>query len=172
MNECTTTRKCSRCGEQKPAEAFYGGRAACRACLSRANRDYYESHRHSAIARQRARERLNPWGCFLSILSVFKKSPTRRNANAVVRSALRAGFLVRPSSCECCGAADEPLSDGRSSLHAHHEDITRPLFVSWLCAKCHARADAHKWEPVSCPECGKVVPHVTLTNHQRIHKTI
>lgn len=59
------------------------------------------------------------------------------NAHSRVQRALKSGKLVRPDRCERCGAADVRLRDGRSGLHAHHADYSRPLDVEWLCVTCH-----------------------------------
>jgi hypothetical protein len=59
------------------------------------------------------------------------------NAHSAVQRALKSGRLVRPTACARCGAADSPLRDGRSGLHAHHADYGRPLDVEWLCVTCH-----------------------------------
>lgn len=46
------------------------------------------------------------------------------------RKALKAGILVRPTSCQECGKA------GRVDAH-HHNGYDKPLEVLWLCAQCH-----------------------------------
>ena len=56
-----------------------------------------------------------------------------------VRSAIASGELVRPKSCEICGESPPPAKDGRSQIHAHHEDYSRPLDVKWICAMCHRK---------------------------------
>lgn len=58
-------------------------------------------------------------------------------ARQAVRVALRKGEITRPDSCQACSAPDMPLADGRTSLHAHHEDYARPLDIEWRCTVCH-----------------------------------
>ena len=56
---------------------------------------------------------------------------------AKVRGAIMRGELRRPDKCERCNTAPRRGKDGRSCLHAHHEDYAQPLSVQWICAKCH-----------------------------------
>lgn len=56
---------------------------------------------------------------------------------AKVKSAIAIGELKRPEKCERCNTPPRRGKDGRSCLHAHHEDYTKPLSVEWICAKCH-----------------------------------
>ncbi len=49
--------------------------------------------------------------------------------------AIKRGDLVR-QPCEACGDSGE-MRDGRSKVHAHHDDYNRPLDVRWLCQHCH-----------------------------------
>ena len=55
----------------------------------------------------------------------------------LVRTALKNGSLIRPSACQLCGINPGVAVDGRSKIHAHHHDYSKPLDVEWLCAKCH-----------------------------------
>jgi hypothetical protein len=45
------------------------------------------------------------------------------------------------------------------SLHAHHDDYSRPLDVVWLCPSCHrqhhVKSRAFCVDAVSCPKCGE-----------------
>lgn len=52
----------------------------------------------------------------------------KRNARAMVNSAIRRGFLA-VKTCEVCGI-DE-------NIEAHHDDYMKPLDVRWLCKKHH-----------------------------------
>lgn len=58
----------------------------------------------------------------------------------LLESAVRAGRLVPPTTCEECGQDPGRCSDGRRKLHAHHDDYNKPLEVRWLCQPCH-----HAW---------------------------
>ena len=61
---------------------------------------------------------------------------TPRQAYGKVRTALKNGDLVRPSSCSRCGRTGV-CSDGRSIIQAHHHDYSKPLEVEWICSSCH-----------------------------------
>lgn len=56
--------------------------------------------------------------------------PEKERAHHAVDWALRTGRLVRPDTCEGCGAECRP--------EGHHEDYAKPLDVVWLCVTCHA----------------------------------
>lgn len=58
-------------------------------------------------------------------------------ARRKVRAAIVTGRLVRPTMCERCGVMPPDAKDGRSQIHAHHDDYDRPLDVEWICARCH-----------------------------------
>ena len=40
-----------------------------------------------------------------------------------------------PKKCQCCGATDRRLA-------GHHPSYFRPLFVVWVCPKCHGKITA------------------------------
>lgn len=54
-------------------------------------------------------------------------------ATSAVYLAIKAGKLVRPTTCEQCG------NGGR--IQAAHSDYSQPLAVRWLCIPCHVRWD-------------------------------
>lgn len=57
-----------------------------------------------------------------------EKNRDKRAAHVLVGNAIKAGKLM-PQPCErCCNTHD---------IHAHHEDYSKPLAVTWLCTKCH-----------------------------------
>ena len=63
--------------------------------------------------------------------------PAARSAQSLLRYHVQAGNIVRPSSCEACGAL------GR--IEGAHFNYGEPLRVRWLCRSCHVRWD--KAEP-------------------------
>jgi ribosomal protein S27AE len=58
--------------------------------------------------------------------------PVAYRSHYLVSNAIRDGRLIK-QPCVICGAA---------RAHAHHKDYTKPLDVTWLCAKCHTRIHA------------------------------
>lgn len=64
------------------------------------------------------------------------KFPERKRAHAAVGRALKDGRLEKPESCQVCGCVGK--------VDAHHADYYRPLVVSWVCRKCHAKE--HEWQ--------------------------
>jgi hypothetical protein len=79
------------------------------------------------------------------LLSIYKRvglhdTPSaRRRAISRVHYALRTGLLLKPTECERCGVDPGHRRDGRSLLHGHHHDYSKPLSVEWLCADCHQK---------------------------------
>lgn len=55
----------------------------------------------------------------------------KRKAHQAIRSAVKAGRIIKPVECQCCGSV--------KPLQAHHHDYSMPLDVQWLCAACHAK---------------------------------
>jgi len=53
---------------------------------------------------------------------------------AVVAYAIRTGRLHRPPTCSSCGISDP-------KINGHHRDYTKPLYVEWLCYRCHAAVE-------------------------------
>ncbi|HXB13064.1 MAG TPA: hypothetical protein VNZ45_13840, partial [Bacteroidia bacterium] len=45
--------------------------------------------------------------------------------------------LVRATVCSKCG-------NDREEIEAHHEDYEKPLEITWLCVKCHAKIRKEK----------------------------
>lgn len=63
--------------------------------------------------------------------------PEQIAARNAVSRAVRDGELVR-QPCEKCGSTAR-AKDGRSLVHAHHDDYSKPLIVRWMCQRCHYR---------------------------------
>ena len=56
------------------------------------------------------------------------KYPEKYQAQRKVQNAIQTGKLIR-GNCKICN---------KPNAHAHHEDYSKPLEVTWLCAKCHS----------------------------------
>lgn len=68
--------------------------------------------------------------------------PTKAAARRAVRKAVDKGVLVPPTTCNQCGRT-AIRRDGRRAIQAHHYlGYDMQLSVSWLCPKCHKKADA------------------------------
>lgn len=61
-----------------------------------------------------------------------KRNPEKVRCHSAVARALRKGTLEK-QPCEECG---------KTAVHAHHDDYTKPLEVRWLCAKHHGETHA------------------------------
>ena len=64
-------------------------------------------------------------------------SNAKNRAHQAVQRAIKSGALVRPESCDNCGAHPGCTTDGRPLIHAHHDDYSASLSAKWLCASCH-----------------------------------
>lgn len=68
-----------------------------------------------------------------------QQHPEAYHAHIALNNALRDGKIEK-GPCAICGATEH--------IHGHHKDYSKPLEVTWLCAKCHHRIHA------SFPELG------------------
>lgn len=147
-------KTCRTCSKELPLDAFYrhpkasdGLHGSCKECVKarvRAHRAanlervrQYDRERgglpHRKAANQRRyRERVadpdtraTEWA---RARSKAKKHPERRKAREAAGNAIRDGRL-KVCPCERCGYA--------VGVHAHHEDYSKPLEVTWLCRPCH-----------------------------------
>ncbi len=79
------------------------------------------------------------------------------SAQNVAGKAIAKGVLTR-KPCEACGS-DPVAADGRSLIHAHHDDYNKPLDVRWLCQKHH-----HEWHKHNKPIERKEVKQIPATD--------
>lgn len=131
----TQTKTCPSCGEAKPMSAFCGRKdrpGLARVC----GQCRYRRERAAAIVRPSKRA-AKLAGQLMRTRRYGERHPLKTRAHALVSYALRSGVLVRPSQCGVCARPDVRCVDGRTILHAHHEDYSQPLVVEWLCASCH-----------------------------------
>lgn len=84
--------------------------------------------------RERPRIRQARIAEFYPYASKRQLNRVKRAADAVVKTARRAGTLI-PQPCEVCGLR-------QSKSEAHHEDYAKPLEVRWLCRYHHRQRDA------------------------------
>ena len=101
----------------------------------RGNPEYARAHRE---IRARVKDRPHNKRAVRAAASRYReRHPEKTRAKHRVLTALRNGTLVRPTHCPRCGREDPRRCDGRSGIHAHHHDYTKPLEVEWLCRICH-----------------------------------
>jgi hypothetical protein len=60
----------------------------------------------------------------------IKENPEKRRAQIILGNAVRDKRIDKPKKCSMCSKKD-------NSLHGHHDDYSKPLDVTWLCAACH-----------------------------------
>ena len=58
----------------------------------------------------------------------YLKNKNRKNCHNIVDGALKDGSLKK-KPCENCGILN---------VVAHHPDYNKPLYIMWLCRKCHS----------------------------------
>lgn len=144
-------QECKWCGTAKVTEEFYPNDRSCKAC----RRAFAREHRQRNIERIRAydRERGHDEERKAANRRQYKRrvstsegkarewkkartwvknnrSNGKRTVNIMVSNAIRAGELT-PEKCWWCGSGEH--------IHAHHEDYTKPLEITWLCRDCHGR---------------------------------
>lgn len=142
---------CTRCGMSKDLSQFQirraskdGLSASCKSCLS-----IYEKKRANAPHRIQARKDYQKTeqgkaAVKRGHLNFIKKYPEKRKAHILVDNYIRDGKLNRPNQCGNCDCKCKP--------HAHHNDYTKPLEVTWLCTACHVEWHRHNkpiYKPIS-----------------------
>lgn len=135
---------CKKCKTDKPDTEFYiTNKSWCKECtkeaatasrlaniekvrardrargLTRKKKKMVKAYAKTDRGKERRRAASAAW---------IQRNPEKRKAQVAVGNALRDGKLVR-QPCEDCG---------KEKAQAHHEDYSKPLEVSWKCAKCHA----------------------------------
>ena len=140
--------ECKRCGEVKPAGAFYASeKGRCKECVKarvRANRrekiDYYrgydrkryrECDHRKAAARKAAKSPAGLRSIAKSNARRMQEEPEKFQARNAVSNGIRDGKIERGTECFFCGAT--------AKLHAHHQDYSKPLDIFWLCPPCHGK---------------------------------
>lgn len=149
----TDTRICTGCGETKLLDEFYdkkngkyGKHSECKECYKARNKkwsDLNPSQRRrkldlDILRKDQRREEIKAAQiCGIKTydtlrLEEYKKhceAHIKRQARLFVNTAIASGLIVKPSRCERCGQ--------ETMLHGHHKDYSKPLDVTWVCAKCH-----------------------------------
>lgn len=134
---------CRKCGATKSLDDYYvhsqmadGHLNICKECTKervrrhRFENDHVREQERMRYAEGRKRGHAAKW---------HAAHPERIEAGGKARwtlnNAIRDGKVVRPTSCEECGASGVPIEGA-------HWDYSRPFDVRWLCRRCHRRWDA------------------------------
>lgn len=131
--ETASTKTCCRCGRiYSPIPAFgpQGVWSECRRCRTDRKAKWLKTDKGKALV-ARARSRLVANGYYKSQANVQK-----RRARSALNAAVHSGKIVKPLSCEICGAIRR--------IHGHHKSgygKDHYLDVIWLCAKCHYKVE-------------------------------
>jgi hypothetical protein len=141
---------CIKCGEMKSIQDFYchprmadGHLNKCKTCVLAyvhrhrlenidRIREYDRQRGHSQKNKNRVREyyRKNKEKMLAHSKKWAREHKLERAAHIITGNAIRYGRLKR-QPCRGCGSEER--------VHAHHEDYTRPLDVTWLCQGCHGK---------------------------------
>ena len=128
-------RRCTGCGEEKPAEAFWAWQR-CWECRRASRRALARERRAAGLVQAKARAiyhdpaRGERAKVARHLARWRAKNPEKIRAQHAVENALKRGRLTRQAcAVEGCGA----------TAQAHHADYSKPLEVQWLCALHHAR---------------------------------
>jgi len=144
MNDKT----CIKCGETKNLDDFYknkqnkdGYTGKCKECTKAAVKVRVQNFTpEQKIARRKTarnhmrRRRATGWKDPKH--KQQKKDPHKILARGRVYEAIRSGKM-NPEPCAVCG---------NECSHAHHEDYTKPLDVTWLCSRHHHDRHIHLGE--------------------------
>ena len=136
-------KKCKRCDISKEKSLFFsderyrdGMAPWCKEC-----RKLYQRERMRANP-ERHRRDIASWRMAHRdrYLEIHRESARRYRGNPVNRVkelargalnyAISRGYVVK-GKCADCGSAER--------VQGHHHDYTKPIDVTWLCPKCHAR---------------------------------
>ena len=133
-------KQCSKCREWKPETEFYrdkrtkdGLKCQCKKChceTTVSTRDK-DKHRKSNMMFMRRLSENEPERVRKYWRGKKETDPEKLRARAALNSAVRSGKIVRPDSCQDCGAV--------GMVYAHHPDYSKPLSVEWLCSECHGK---------------------------------
>lgn len=144
-------KQCFKCKESKPLSEFYkhpmmgdGRLGKCKKCAKKDVADRVDrlSKNPAWLASERERcrkkqEKYRKLGLYLKVNPETRsrwimKNPHKVKAHQLSSRAVRSGKLIKKNACEMCGASGV-------KIEKHHPDYSKPLFVQWLCVKCHGK---------------------------------
>jgi len=156
--DITQGRVCRKCGEFKPASAFFvtrvgtwiGLTARCRTCFnldsaafrkSAAGRIVKKRYQQSKKGRATTRAYQKTSGAKQwrkNTMRGYRDKGWRKMWHYVERK-INAGEIPR-EPCVSCGSTER--------LCAHHEDYAQPWELTWLCRRCHGLLHAYRFRGV------------------------
>jgi len=146
--EMINVKVCVTCRESLPLASFgkskrnVGGfQGVCKRCAYAKFKAWRIKNRPKVAARiyvrkERQRKELQEYyreyrKSHPGLESLRARYPQKEAARRKLRSAVELGNIIKPSSCQQCGAS--------GSLHGHHHDYSKPFDVEWLCSLCHGK---------------------------------
>lgn len=136
------TKRCFKCGDEKPLDDFYvhpmmadGHLNKCKDCtkVDVRRRRIVEADKVRGYDRERSKQPHRRQLAAERGRIYREQNGEKRKAHHAVNNAIRDGKLTR-QPCAFCG--------GGENLEAHHHDYEKPLDVTWLCSGCHRRFHA------------------------------
>jgi hypothetical protein len=136
-------KTCFKCNKEKQLNEFYkhhrmsdGHLNKCKECTkSDSQKTYFKIQSTPELAiKERKRQRLKEQK--RRIEGKVKKYPrkaSRSKASDAVWNAITSGSIIK-KPCQICG---------NTQVHAHHEDYSKPLDVTWLCIRHHNDRHIH-----------------------------
>ena len=132
-------KTCRWCGETYPLkEGFYkhpmmrdGHLNKCKECQKQNSTEarMRDLDGKRAYDRERAKLPHRKASMVRTTKLLREKEPLMAGAQRAVAREIKAGRLIR-CPCSRCGRT--------TNVHAHHDDYSKPLDVTWLCPPCHA----------------------------------
>ncbi len=127
-------KPCSKCGVVKADSEYFKSFSSrytrhCKACLNTRARQRYLANPPGVNEEKKAWLRTKEGRLARNryMQKYRHANPDKGVAHSIVRSAIKAGTLLR-RPCEVCGEV---------RVDAHHEDYSKPLDVTWLCHTHH-----------------------------------
>ena len=139
-------KRCSECRETKPREDFNRNCTApdglnwiCKTCKARRDAEYIRRPHIKTIrnARQKLPSAARTRAERRHVKAYRGRYPEKEAAKQIFHNAIRRGEIVRPAICEKCLRDPGTNRAGRTKLHGHHDDYSKPLAVQWVCVECH-----------------------------------
>lgn len=143
---------CFKCRKLKDISEFYthsgmsdGHLNKCKECAKKDSKKRYENNFEYIQNYEKSRNlNENRKKYKKEYREKFKsKNLQKIKSESILNNVIRDGKIKKPNECELCHKKI-PQNACRGSLHAHHEDYSKPLDVIWVCPKCHKKIHKNK----------------------------